>query len=210
METEERILSLTLELFKMRGIRKITMDQIASELGMSKRTIYELFRDRDNLIFKTLEYGMMKERNDLMKIISEASNVIEALYLIGKDGQMKRSRINVLFFEDIRKYYMHYFENSPHNRGIQNDDITYMLLERGMKEGIFFSDLNMDVINVFIQELMNLAHNPEILPASMDRENLIIRNIFLPYFRGISTPKGRELLESYFNHHQPDNSDIRQ
>ncbi len=204
METEERILSLTLELFKTNGIRRITMDQIASELGMSKRTIYQVFKDRDNLVYRTLEYGMRMERNDLMQIISEASNVIEALYLIGKDGQMKRSRINPLFFEDIRKYAIRYFKNSSGNKRIQNDDITYMLLERGMKEGIFLPGLDADVINVFIHEMMNLAHNTEILPDSMDREKLIIQNIFLPYFRGISTPRGRELLEAYFSHHHPD------
>ncbi|HYX07957.1 MAG TPA: TetR/AcrR family transcriptional regulator [Bacteroidales bacterium] len=204
METEVKILSQTLEIFKARGIKKVTMDEISSELGMSKRTIYELFRDRENLVYKTLEYGMLQEQKDLMAIISEASNVIEALYLIGKDGQMKRGRINVLFFEDIRKYYMAFFDNSPRGKDIRNFEITFALLERGIREGIFLDDLNLEVVNSFIQEMMNLVHNLEIIPDFMERERLIIHNIFLPYFRGISTQKGRELLEAYFTQQNQD------
>ncbi len=203
MDTEERILWQTLELFKLHGIRRVTMDQISAELGMSKRTIYEMFTDRDTLVGKTLEYAMKREREDLLGIIDGAANVIEALYLIGKDGQQKRARINVLFFEDIRKYYRRFLETRKHRKGIMNTDITFTLLKRGMDEGVFLPELDIDVVNNFLQQMMNLVHNLEIVPDPMNAEKLIIRNIFLPYFRGISTSKGRELLEEYFAHQNP-------
>lgn len=209
METEEKILSQTLEIFKSRGIRRVTMDRISSELGMSKRTIYELFRDRENLIYKTLEYGIEQERHDLLAIIDEASNVIEALYRIGKDGQAKRSRINVLFVEDISKYYVDFLKQKSGGKDIRNQDITLTLLERGIREGIFIPDLNIDVVNVFIQELMGIVHNVNFISDYTERESLIMHNIFLPYFRGISTEKGRELMKAYFEKHKQDQSNIQ-
>ena len=208
MDTEERILAQTLELFKMYGIRRVTMDQIATELAVSKRTIYELFHDRDELVRRTFIFAMNQERSDMNSIISQASNVIEALYLIGKDGHQKRSRINPVFFEDIRKYYRHLFDSNKENQKLNAADITIKLLKRGIEENIFLPDLEIKIVNNFIFEMMNMVHNLEITGDSANREMLVIRNIILPYFRGISTEKGRKLLEEYFSSQNENHSNI--
>ncbi len=105
MEPNERVILKSIELFTRSGIRLVTMDQIAEEVGMSKRTIYELFKDKDTLVLECLETMHRKQIRDIEEIIAGSSNVIESLYRMGEFGEKKKAAINHLFFEDIRKLY---------------------------------------------------------------------------------------------------------
>lgn len=101
MEPNQRVIQKSIELFTQYGIRQVTMDQIAEEAGMSKRTIYELFRDKDTLVWECLETMNRNHMQEVKNILASASNVIEALYRAGLHGEKKKSVINHLFFEDL-------------------------------------------------------------------------------------------------------------
>ncbi|MBN2214121.1 MAG: TetR/AcrR family transcriptional regulator [Bacteroidales bacterium] len=197
MDTKERIILKSVELFKKAGIRQVTMDQIAAALGMSKRTIYEMFKDKDELLWQCLLFMDRQNEDEMEAIISQSSNAIEALYLIGQHGEKKKADINPLFFDDFEKLYPEmrsYFvkRNQP-----GNESITYAILKRGIKEGIFRKELNLAVVDVFIHEMMQTCHKTGIFPDNTNTR-VIIDNIIIPYFRGISTKKGLELIEKHF------------
>ena len=78
METRDRIISKSIELFVRFGIRYVTMDQIAAELGISKRTIYELFKDKDDLLLQCIEEMGKRNNRELHDIVVKSENVIEA------------------------------------------------------------------------------------------------------------------------------------
>ena len=90
MEARERVILKSIDLFTQYGIRQVTMDQIASELGMSKRTIYEHFRDKDTLLRECLETMNMQHTVEVNEILAGASNVIEALYRLGSTVKIRK------------------------------------------------------------------------------------------------------------------------
>jgi hypothetical protein len=197
MEARERVILKSVELFTKSGIRLVTMDQIASAVGMSKRTIYELFRDKDELLQHCIEWLNKQHENELSEIISSSENAIEALYLIGQHGEKKKAGINRLFFEDLEKLYPDLKQLIIRNNNPGNESISYMILKRGIMEGIFRKGLNLSIVDTFILEMMKMVHNTEIF-QDMSNSRELIENIVIPYFRGISTHKGMELIEKHF------------
>lgn len=196
MEARERVVIKSIELFTQYGIRQVTMDQIATELGMSKRTIYELFSDKDTLLWECLETMHREHNTEINAILNESSNVIEALYLLGQHGEKKKSTINIMFFEDIRKVYPHLWETMKTRNKPGTGSFSYIILEKGVKQGIFRDELNMELVDNFIHIIMDSFHEKDAYPNGISRTD-ILKNTIIPYYMGIATEKGRKLIEEY-------------
>jgi len=82
MDVRERIIQRALEQFMTMGIRKVTMDSLASDLNISKRTIYEKFRDKDTLVIECIRHMILSNNDELLDIIEKSANVIEALLCV--------------------------------------------------------------------------------------------------------------------------------
>jgi len=197
MEARERIIERSIELFTKLGIRFVTMDQIAGELGISKRTIYEIFKDKDDLLVQCLQEMGKLHNNELREIISKSENVIEALYHIAQHGERKRASANVLFFEDLEKLYPQILQNFKNRKGKEEESVTITILKKGIVEGIFREELNIKIVEVFIHEMMKICYKKDLFPGNFN-DLTIIENIIIPYFKGISTRKGQELIDKHF------------
>ncbi len=197
METKERIIIRSIELFTKSGIRYVTMDQIAGEAGTSKRTLYEIFRDKDDLLQQCIE--KMAERNEaeMEQIIGASNNTIEALYLIGQHAEKKKSSVNHLFFEDIEKLYPDLRKLFIKKGRSGEYPISYRILKKGIDEGIFRKEINLEIVDIFVHEMMKICHNSQLFPENIETPE-IVKNIVIPYFIGISTVRGRELLDKHF------------
>jgi len=198
MEIRDRILSEAFSLFSKYGIRGVTMDQIACELGISKRTLYENFKDKNTLLSIGVEHFrkiMHKEASDVLK---NASNVIEGIYFIGKHGEKMRKRVNPLFLEDIRKFYPEVYKQISDKNPYNEFSIMQNLITKGMNEGIFNKGLNPELVNVFWHAIMNIFMNEENFPRDRYNQEDLLKNTIIPYLIGISTEKGKGLIEKYF------------
>jgi len=98
LETREKILNAAGNLFIREGLKSITMDTIALKLGVSKRTIYENFTSKEELIREFLLENMLKHKNELLSIVNRSENVIEALIQFGEYNREIFSKYNPLFF----------------------------------------------------------------------------------------------------------------
>jgi len=174
------------------------MDSIAADLEISKRTIYELFRDKDELLLQAIEYWIFSNNKKMFEIVAGSENVIDAIFVIMDHQHRLISSINPMIMDDLKKYFVRL--NSFHyaNREkCREFSVTWALLERGKKEGIFFQELNPDVVDIFVSEVLNMVHKSDGIKMLHINEKDAFDNIFLPYFRGICTRKGQELIESY-------------
>jgi AcrR family transcriptional regulator len=196
MEPNERVILKSIELFTKSGIRLVTMDQIAEEVGMSKRTIYELFKDKDTLVVECLETMHRLQMKEIQEILDNSSNVIEALYNVSQHGELKRAQISHLFFEDIRKLYPHMWNMQKKRAQNKETSFSYKILVKGIEEGIFLEDLNIEIVDTFMYVMMETIHKKEIFPDNTTDKELL-KNIIFPYYMGISTEKGKRLLEKY-------------
>ncbi|MBN2613609.1 MAG: TetR/AcrR family transcriptional regulator, partial [Bacteroidales bacterium] len=198
MEVKDRIIAKSIELFSKSGIRLVTMDQIAAEAGVSKRTIYEMFKDKDDLLLHSMELMSSRYNQELNEIVTSAENAIEALFKIARHGEMKKATVNHLFYEDFKKFYPGIWLRFKKRYGPGSESISYKILQKGINEGIFRKGLDLVIVDTFIHLLMEISHKKEDFPEKTTPEQLV-ENVIIPYFNGIATKKGQGLIEKYFS-----------
>jgi AcrR family transcriptional regulator len=194
MEFRLRILKESGLLFSKYGIRAITMDRIAEDVGISKRTLYETFKDKDDLVSQAIEEGAKMHKMVCQIKISASENVIEAIFDILKLNSETFGKINPLFIEDLKKYHFKIFNKLTAKGELRDFKLTLKLVQRGVKEKVFSDKLKVEIINVFIHKIMDMVHSDEL--SEYTKEEIAI-SIFLPYLYGISTERGRSLITEY-------------
>lgn len=199
MNARQRIMIGAMELFARDGIRSVTMDAIAAELGISKRTIYENFRDKTELLREGIIAGGELHGKTLEEIMENAPNVIDALYRIGKENHQVMQKINPRFFSDLKKHYPDILELVTRDYTTKSRKFMLRLFRQGVEEEIFVQGINMEIVaSVWIQ-LVDLAQNSQESDVLSDYWSVKEWHfhLFMPYLRGISTDKGRELIRQY-------------
>ncbi|MCD4710139.1 MAG: TetR/AcrR family transcriptional regulator [Bacteroidales bacterium] len=195
MEVKERIVIESGMLFGKYGIRSMTMDSLAEEMGISKRTIYEQFKDKDTLLMEVIRYYKSQTQEEAHKLIDQSDNAIEALFRIMKMTVGQMMRMSPAFFHDFRKYHQNVFKKFSEPGEIRDFSITRKLLEIGIEQDVFRDDINIDIVNQTLHTLFDLfGHDSRLVEAGFHRKDMF-DHILIPFFRGISTKKGRKLLE---------------
>ena len=198
MELSERIVASAFDLFMKYGIRSVTMDQISQHLGISKRTLYETFTDKGQLVREGLDYFISIKRNEARETIKRSGNVIETIYILARKGEEMKQQINPLFFEDIRKYYPDVHASITTEGRYRDYSLTHDLLRKGIDNDLFRKGLDVELVNNFFHQVMNIVMNEEIFPKDRYTHEDIFRNIIMPYLIGISTDKGEQQIQKYF------------
>ncbi len=177
----------------------MTMDALAEKMGISKRTIYERFKDKDTLLYEVITYYKQQTTEEAHRLIDQSDNVIEALFRIIKISVSQVEQMNPLFFHDFRKYHTRIYKQLSQPGDIRDFSITQNLLDTGIKQKVFRSDINIDIVNRALHELFELFGPESSLIQSGYRHKQMFDHIIIPYFRGISTEKGLKLLEDCNN-----------
>ncbi|MDA3928607.1 MAG: TetR/AcrR family transcriptional regulator [Prolixibacteraceae bacterium] len=203
MEIRERIIEGAGRLFIEKGTRQVTMDTIAHSLGVSKRTIYENFKDKNDLLTNFLTEGMIIHKKRSLEILKGADNVIDALFKFGEYNQETLKQINPCFFEDIKKYHPEVYLKIMGDGQIRNYEVTYTILKRGLNEGNFRKEIDIEIANLFIHHIMEFFH--KITEERNCNHYLIWQSVLLPYLRGICTDKGQDLISVFMDKHENSN-----
>jgi TetR/AcrR family transcriptional regulator, cholesterol catabolism regulator len=195
MEIRDKIIKDAGKLFIEDGIKLVTMDMIAQSMGISKRTIYENFKDKDDLLSNFLMDIFMQHKKRALEIMSTSRNVIEALFNFGLFQHDSMKTINPLFFEDLKKYHFDIYAKVINSGEIRNHEITYTILKRGQNEGVFIKEIDLEVANRFIHYMMDFFN---VVKSELKCEDhRIWISVHLPYLRGICTEKGQEIVKSF-------------
>lgn len=175
----------------------MTMDSLAEEMGISKRTIYERFKDKDTLLREVIRYHKNRTQEEAHKLIDQSDNAIEALFRIIKMTIGQMMRMSPAFFHDFRKYHQKVFKEFSEPGEIRDMSMTRRLLETGIEQEVFRDDLNIDIVNRTLHTLFDLfGHDSTMVDEGYDRKEMF-DHIIIPFFRGISTKMGRKLLTDY-------------
>lgn len=103
-ELRERIIMTATEAFTLKGIKCITMDDIAAALGISKRTLYEVFADKESLLKECILQKQAERDKYLQEIYEQSNNVLEVILAVFQKSIEIFHQTNKRFFEDIKKY----------------------------------------------------------------------------------------------------------
>ncbi len=197
MEIKDRITTGAREMFVKYGIRSITMDMIAEHLGVSKRTIYENFKDKDELLNSCINAAMNDQRVRNDEIILSSSNIIEATFKFIENSINIIKLINPAFFYDIRKYYPGIWSSKIKENNARNLNRTIELLNKGIDENLFREEINVEIVAKLILEQFSLLSNRDIFPENKYSMIDVFENIVINFIRGIATDEGINMIDQY-------------
>lgn len=198
MVIKQRIIDAANHFFSRYGIKAITMDFLAKQLGISKKTIYDYFKDKDDLILQCVKLRILEHKNQFKEIVDNSSNIIAAVYEIGLKSQEIYQQTNPLFYLDLERYYPSIYDLLAHKDRFSNNSTISTIIEKGIRDEVFNKNINAAIVNIFWQELISFIHHHNELHEGSYQQKELIENILYPFIRGLCTQKGIILFERYF------------
>lgn len=182
-------------LFSQYGIRNVTMDIIAQELGISKKTLYQYFEDKAAIVYEMVKSYQGEQKEMIQEILDSATNAVEALAnLLHYIDKMLRFVSPLLLFE-LHKYYpaaanlMREDEEKFHLPTIRENLIS------GIKQGLFRQDIDIEIIAQFRMGMLDIAMDSRRYPIDNYSPHKVNIELFHFYIYGLLTDKGREVWQ---------------
>lgn len=197
MDTRERILKEAQNLFEQHGMKRITMDDIARELSVSKKTIYQFFKDKDELVMSVAKLYIVEQEQQMEYIKKQSKNAVEEIALMMDCLTQMFTKANPEMFFDCRKYYpeawglfFKYKENYVIKKVTDN-------LHWGIREGYYRPDINVGILSRLRLQQVKDCMDPYVFPTEKFELKTVHIECFRHFMHGIMTPKGLKLLQTY-------------
>ena len=197
MSHEQKIILQARELFMRYGIKSITMDDIARELGISKKTLYQYVRNKSDLIDQVTDQYISDEKACMAQITSEASDAIAEFVMISRHivKILRGMRPTTMF--DLKKYYRQCWQKMDEFHLGHVYQVVKKNIERGIEQGLYRSNVNADIIaKLYVGKTMFLADDEMFPMREYDRDQLFIEYVDY-HLRGILSDVGLKTLNSY-------------
>lgn len=203
MIAEERIIEGAEELFLRGGIKSVTMDDIARHLGISKKTIYLFFKDKDELVVGLTKKKLKEDEDQMNDIINKSTNVIEEMINMLKCSEEIFSRINPIVIHDMQKYHPEAWKQFQNFKAEVVIRTLEELLTKGIKQGYIRPEIDVKVISRMRVSQVELGFNTTVFPVA-EYNTWKVQQQFQEHFNyGVCTLEGYKLLDQYKNN-KPD------
>jgi hypothetical protein len=197
METKDRILQGAEELFFKYGIKSITMDDIAKYLSISKKTIYQFYSHKNEVVETLLKNKLHNEESVCKQMQLESENIIVEIFSIMKHMATLFTRINPNLFYDLQKYYPKSWNDFKKFKEECVGKMVEDSLNKGIKQGLVRADINTKIIATLRMAEMEMGFNSEIFSPTIFKL-AEVQLASLDYFlHGICTIKGHKLINKY-------------
>ena len=197
MEAQIRILTKSHELFMLYGIRSVSMDEIANHLGMSKKTIYQYFKDKDSLVEGVINIEIEMHQDEFSKYAAISENAIHEIFLTLDTVQEMLKHMNPSVMFDLQKFHSTAFEIFRTHKNTFFYDIIKTNIERGKQEGLFRADIDIDVLTRYRLANMFLMFDFEHFPSYKFTPIQIISETTDNFLHGMATKQGLLIIEQY-------------
>ncbi len=202
---KERILSEAERLFWKYGVRSVTMEDIARRLGISKKTIYQHFSDKEDILYQVVAAKSEQDKAEVMCMAVEAANPVEEILVVLDMMRKHADSVSPNLLIDIQRHYPKAFEIYRQQKE------TYILrsilenIQKGVDQGLYRSDLNADILARMRVEQIELAFNNDIYP--MDRYQMldVQRELMHHFVRGMLTEQGFAVYNQFVNKQNENN-----
>ena len=200
MELKEKILKNSMNLMMRIGPQSVTMDMVARDCGISKRTLYETFPNKHNLISDVINYSQKLYNDKFTQIFEQSSNSFEALmqvYTVAREFIQKTSPV---FLSDIKRLYPEVFEE------YKAQEVDHMLslakvIHKAKEEGLALPGIKCKIAAFLFNNNMKNLHHMQDFPFPEYTATEIFDGAFLNFMRGMATTRGQEIIEDYVQKH---------
>ena len=196
-ETKSQIINTSVQLFLKNGIKRVTMDDIAREMGISKKTIYQHFRDKEEIIITATQMYMEKECEIMENLRKNANNAVEHLFNLSRLLRETFNNMHVAVLQDLKRYYKNAwsiyqkFEREVFYKEIETS------LKTGIKEGFFRKEINIKILSTLRLIEIQMSFDNEVFDHNSHSLFDIQHQLLEHFTYGILSEKGIELYNSY-------------
>lgn len=178
------------------GTKSVTMDEIADQSGVSKKTIYQYFADKNELVKEVLLSILEMNAQACETSREQADNAIEEVFLISDSLEHLIQILNPSFVVDLRKGHPQCYKEFENYRDHYVYPLVFNNVERGKQEGLYRKSLNTDVITKMRLETFILPFNIEVFPRDRYRAMDVQEELLYYYLYGMATAKGHTYIEN--------------
>jgi AcrR family transcriptional regulator len=197
LEELAKILDAAELLFRKYGIRSVTMSDIAAQLGMSKKTLYQYIDNKNELVEKILKKYIENEKLMCNQAADTAEDALQEMFSISIQVQRNIENMNPSLLFDLRKYHFEVWQLFEQHRKEFILSIMKNNLKRGIEEDIYRKDMDTEIISRIHIGTINIFSDDELLPPDQFPRPLLHKEFVLYHLYGIVSEKGRELMSDY-------------
>ena len=197
MELKDKIVEASFQLFCRQGIRSVSMDDIAAHLGMSKKTIYKWYENKDAIVFAAIANHLLSTEGNCNSIADNASNAIHELFQTMEMVRQMFNGIHPSVIFDLQKFHPKAWQL------VEQHKSTFLLckivnnLKRGIQEGYYRADLNIEIMGRLRLAEIGIIFNHETFPPEKFNHQQVQVACLEHYMLGIATLKGHKLINRY-------------
>lgn len=189
-----RLIEAITPVITRKGLKATTMDHVAATLGISKRTLYEIFESKAQMIKEVLDHVHELQMDILRDIFGKSETVMEAMIGVFHTNRDIMRLISVEFLRDMDGYFKEMrsiYEKCEEDRHRE----MLRMFNLGVSQGVFRADVNYDIQSRIMKiQMESLKRMEELFPPDITLQE-VYDAITVSFLRGIATPKGMEILE---------------
>ncbi|MBC7873176.1 MAG: TetR/AcrR family transcriptional regulator [Ferruginibacter sp.] len=205
MEAKERISLKAEELFMQYGIRSVSMDDIANNLGMSKKTLYQYYADKDELVEAVVDRHINEVEGNCVNCRKQATDAIHEIFLTMEHVMEELRNMNPMLLYDLEKFHFKAYQRFKDYKDKFLLQIIRSNMEWGIKDDLYRTDLNIDILSKYRIESIMIPFNVAVFPPGKynlaKTSEIMIEN----FTYGLSTIKGHKLIQKYNEQRQKNN-----
>jgi AcrR family transcriptional regulator len=206
MDEKGRIQQKAKELFMRYGFRSVTMDEIAGQLGVSKKTIYQFFKDKDELVESVIAHEIQYMQDVCTTQLGNSDNAVEELFKDMEALEEVIGSLNPQILFDLEKFYPQAYAKIRQHKNTFLLEVIKKNLHRGIREELYRPDLDVDIVSKFRLESGFIAFNQDLFPFAKYSLLQVANEIYYLFMHGIATAKGKKLIEKYILERQKNKS----
>lgn len=196
MNTKQKILIQTFDLIMKYGIKSVSLDDISRGIGISKKTIYQYFESKRGLIHNVIENHIQNDESDIAEIVTRADNAIDEMVTIAKHILVFLRSMSPSMIFDTKKYYPKIWERYENQHFGFILDIIVTNINRGQEEGLYYLDINAEIISkLYVQQILTLS-DETVFPLSTFKRSDLYKQMVTFHLRGLLNDNGRELAQN--------------
>jgi AcrR family transcriptional regulator len=194
---KDRIIKGAGELFVRYGVRSITMDDIAHHLGISKKTLYQHFSDKDDIVASAMSSYISKRCTEFESLRSKVANAIEELVLMSERLKESVKNANPSMLFDLQKYHQRAWELWKTYRNKYIRESLMKNLKEGIQQGFYREDIDPEIVATIRLEMIQIGFDEHIFPREEFSVAEVQTQLLEHFTQGILTSKGKKLYDKY-------------
>jgi len=196
-DTAKRIFQQAHLLFMQYGLKSVSMDDIANKIGISKKTIYQFYADKEALVAQVVKQITTNNQLQCDNDICNSENAIHEIILAMDQMSKLFETMNPSILFDLQKYYQQAFKIFLTHKNEYVYGKIKENINRGIKEDLYRDDLNVEIVSRYRVESIVIAFNPEFQSSVKSSLVTIAQELSTFFLYGVVNEKGYKLINKY-------------